>query len=104
MHARQSTIRGKPDQLEAGIKDFKEQILPAIRQLKGFTGAQFLADRHGGKVVVTTFWDSEQALRDSEESANALRRTAAASVGTTITPIVERFEVVMVDIKQPVHA
>jgi heme-degrading monooxygenase HmoA len=104
MHARQSTLQGKPAQLDAGIKNFNEQILPAIRQLKGFTGAQFLADRKGGKVVVTTFWETEQALRDSEAKANDLRKTAADQVGATGTPVVERFEVVMVDIKQAVHA
>jgi heme-degrading monooxygenase HmoA len=104
MHARQSTIQGKPAQLEAGIKNFNEQILPAIRQLKGFTGAQFLADRKSGKAVITTFWETEQALRDSEAKANDLRRTAAEQVGSTAAPLVERFEVVMTDIKQPIHA
>ena len=104
MHARQSTLQGKPDQLVAGIKNFKEQILPVMRQLKGFTGAEFLADRKSGKVVVTTFWETEQALRDSEAKANDLRRTASAQVGSTGTPLVERFEVVIADIKQLVHA
>ena len=104
MHARQSTLQGKPTQLEAGIKNFNEQILPALKQLKGFAGAQFLADRKSGKVIVTTYWETEQALRDSEAKANDLRRTAADKVGSTGTPLVERFEVVMADIKQPVHA
>ena len=104
MHARQSTIEGKPAQLEAGIKNFNEQILPALRQLKGFTGAQFLADRKSGKAVVTTFWETEQALRDSEAKANDLRKTASDQVGSTAIPLVERYEVVMVDIKHLVHA
>jgi heme-degrading monooxygenase HmoA len=105
MFARQSTIQGKPDQADAGIRNFNEQILPAVRQLKGFTGAQLLVDRKGGKVVVTTFWETEQELRDSESKANELRRTAAAQVQATSVPLVERFEVaVMSEIKQPAHA
>jgi heme-degrading monooxygenase HmoA len=104
MHARQSTVQGKPDQVEAGIRNFKDEILPAIRQVKGFTGVEFLADRKSGKVVVTTFWETEQALRDSEAKANDLRRTASAQLGSTGTPLVERFEVVMADIKQLVRA
>ena len=77
----------------------------AVRQLlKGFTGAQLLVDRKGGKVVVT-FWETEQALQDSESKANELRRTAAAQVQATGEPVVERFEVaVMTEIKQPAHA
>lgn len=104
MHARQSTLQGTPAQLDAGIKMFNETILPAMKPMKGFTGAQFLADRGSGKVVVTTYWDSEQALKDSEAKANDLRGTAAQQIGSTGTPLVERFEVVMVDIKQLVHA
>jgi heme-degrading monooxygenase HmoA len=105
MFARQSTIQGKADQADTGIRNFNEQILPAVRQLKGFTGAQLLVDRKGGKVVVTTFWETEQALRDSESKANELRRTAAAQVQATSEPLVEQFEVaVMTEIKQPAHA
>ena len=104
MHARQSTLQGTPAQIEAGIKNFNEQTLPAVRQLTGFTGVQFLADRKSGKVVVTTFWETEQALRDSEAKADDLRKTAADQVGSTGTPLVERFEVVMADIKHLVHA
>jgi hypothetical protein len=36
--------------------------------------------------------------------ANDLRRTAAEQVGSTSTPLIERFEVVMADIKQVAHA
>jgi heme-degrading monooxygenase HmoA len=102
MFARQSTLQGKPEQIDTGIRNFNEQIHPAVRQLKGYAGAQFLADRKSGKVVVITFWETEQALRDSEAKANELRRTAAAQVQATGEPLVERFEVVvMTEIKQP---
>ncbi len=102
MFARQSTLQGKPDQIDTGIRNFNEQIHPAMRQLKGFAGAQFLADRKSGKVVVITFWETEQALRDSESKANELRRAAATQVKATSEPLVERFEVaVMTEIKQP---
>ena len=105
MFARQSTIQGKPDQADTGIRNFNEQILPAVRQMKGFAGAQLLVDRQAGKVVGITFWESEQALRDSESKANELRRTAAAQVQATSEPLVERFEVaVMTEIKPPAHA
>lgn len=104
MFARQSTLQGKPDQIGTGIRNFNEQILPALRQLKGFAGCQFLADRKGGKVVAITFWETEEALRDSEAKANELRRTAATQVEATSEPLVERFEVaVMTEIKQPAH-
>lgn len=104
MHARQTTVSGKPDQIDAGIKQFEEVTVPAIRQLAGFAGVQFIADRKHGKVIVTSYWESQQELLDSEAKVAELRKAAAAAAGSTTPPIVEHFEVVMVDIKHPVHA
>lgn len=104
MYARQSTLQAGPDQIDTGIRTFNEQILPAARQLKGFAGAQLLADRKSGRVVGITYWETEEALRDSEAKANELRRTAATQMQATGEPLVERFEVVvMTEIKQPAH-
>ena len=104
MFARQSTIQARPDQIDSGIRNFNEQILPALQEIKGFAGAHLLADRAGGKVVVTAFWETEEALHDSEARVNELRRAAAAQIQATSEPLVERFEVsVMTEIKQPAH-
>lgn len=78
--------RSRESQLSSRRGSRTSTILPAIRQLKGFTGAQFLADRKSGKVVVTTFWETEQTLRDSEAKANDLRRTAADKVARQARP------------------
>lgn len=104
MFARQSTLQVSPDQIDKGIRNFNEEILPAARQLKGFAGCQLLTDRKRGKVVAITFWETEEALRDSEAKATELRRTAATQMKATGEPLVERFEVaVMTEIKQPVR-
>ncbi|MCA1588127.1 MAG: antibiotic biosynthesis monooxygenase [Chloroflexi bacterium] len=104
MFARQSTLKGSPDQIDTGIQVFNEQILPAARQLKGFAGAQLLTDRKSGKVVGITYWETEEAMRNSEAKGNELRRTAATQLKATGEPLVERFEVaVMTEVKQPVR-
>jgi heme-degrading monooxygenase HmoA len=102
MFARQSTLLGKPDQIDGAIRNFNERIHPALRQLTGFAGTELMTDRKSGKVVAITFWETEQALRDSESKADELRRSAATQVQATTEPLVERFEVAMMaDIKQP---
>ncbi len=105
MFARQSTIQASPEKAEEGIRYFNETTLPAVRQVSGFLGATMLLDRKTGKTVVTTYWESENALKASEAKANELRRNAASQFKAIGEPIVERFEVASItEIKQPVRA
>ena len=64
-----------------------------MKEMRGFMGILGLADRATGKMVAVTLWDSEDALKESEEAANQLR-SGAASAGAAEIVSVERFEVV----------
>lgn len=92
MFARVSTFEGSPDTVDESIKFGTEKSIPAARQLPGFKGVYFLADRTSGKTVAITLWDSETALKRSEEEANRIRSDSAAATGETIVSV-ERFEV-----------
>jgi len=52
-----------------------------------------LVDRQTGKAIAITLWEDEQALRASEERANALRATVAEEMHATEQPTVDRYEV-----------
>ncbi len=52
-----------------------------------------LIDRESGRSKLITFWESEEALRASEEQGDRLRRQAAEGAAETITGV-ERYEVV----------
>ena len=52
-----------------------------------------LVDRQTGSAIAITLWQDEQALRASEERANALRAQAAEQMGASGEPTVERYEV-----------
>jgi heme-degrading monooxygenase HmoA len=51
-----------------------------------------MGDRETGKLVSVTLWESEEALRASEEAADQLRADAADRTGGAIASV-ERFEV-----------
>ena len=93
MHARVSTIYGTADQAQMGVENFRDQILPALKEMEGCKGAILLADRSTGKAVGITLWEDEQAMQASEEAANRLRREAAETVGGGEPPTVDRYEV-----------
>lgn len=56
-------------------------------------GAILLVDRESGDAIAITLWEDEQALRASEEAANALRADAADRMGAAQVPTVARYEV-----------
>ncbi len=93
MFARVSTIQGKPQQVEDGIRQYREQVMPAVKKMAGFKGAYFLVDRKSGKEVSITLWDTEKNLQDSTKAADQLRAQASQTVAASKPPIVEIYEV-----------
>jgi len=60
--------------------------------MDGFKGMIALGDRQSGKMLGITFWESEEAMRASEEEANRLREESAEASEETIAGV-ERYEV-----------
>ena len=98
MHARVTTFEGPVEAFEEGVQQARDQILPAVRQLAGFKGMYLLADRGSGKALAITLWESEEALRASEEAANRLRQQSAATMGEEIRAV-DRYEVVVAELE-----
>ena len=93
MLARVSTIQGKPEQAENGIRNYREQVVVAVKKMAGFKGAYFLVDRKTGKAVSITLWDTEKSLNDSTKAADQLRAQASQTVAASKPPTVEIYEV-----------
>lgn len=96
MWVRMSTFQGSTeqsdDQIEQQIKTLRENIIPTARQMGGYKGVLSVGDRSTGKSITLTFWESEAAMRASEEAADKLRQQAADEVQEEIAGV-ERFEV-----------
>ncbi len=96
MYARVSIIHGQPDRVEQGISIFREQTVPTLRGQQGFRAAYALIDRTRGKALALSLWDSEEAMRQSDEAVLQQRRDAAQQMGAS-GHSVERYEVVVAD-------
>ena len=73
MYARVSMFESSPDQIDEFLRQAREQVLPQAKQDEGFKGMVALTDRQSGKTLGISFWESEEAMRASEEGANRLR-------------------------------
>jgi len=87
-----STLEGSPEHIDEGLRQVRENVLPQLKQQEGFEGMVALADRKTGKTLGITFWESEEALKASEEAADRLRKDSAEAMSDTIAGV-ERYEV-----------
>jgi heme-degrading monooxygenase HmoA len=92
MHARMSILEGPQDQVDEGMRHVREQVLPLLQQQDGFEGFVVLSDRQSGKIIGISFWESEQAMRASEEVGDRTRSESAEAGGATVAGV-ERYEV-----------
>ncbi len=101
MFASVSTYQGPPDQIDEGVRYAQENIVPSLQEVEGFEGVYLLVDHQISKVLTITLWESEEAMRASEQEANQLRRehrgrwdqVPAAEAGGQDVAGVERYEV-----------
>jgi heme-degrading monooxygenase HmoA len=91
MVARVSTSQRSPaDEARQFIEDY---AIPSLRELAGFRGAYFLADREKDVGISITFWEDEAAARASD-IASTERRSLAARMTGAIFESVDTYEVI----------
>ena len=92
MFARLGSWQGSPEELERWIQRARAHVKPSLREDAGLKAAYWLVDRGGGKGLIVTLWESEDAMRASEEARR--RRQAATSAATGAQVTTERYEIV----------
>ena len=81
MYARSTTIQGQPSSIDDGIAHTRDSVMPALEGVDGYTGLSLLVDRSSGRCIATSAWQSEEAMRASEESVRPVRNRATEVFG-----------------------
>ncbi len=92
MYARVTTIEGSPGKMDDAKGHTQEQTLPQLQKMDGFKGFVALSDRQSGKLIGVSFWESEEALRATDEAVSSVR-SGAAEAADGIVAGVEQYEV-----------
>ena len=92
MFARLGAWQGSAEELARWIERAHDHVKPSIREDAGLKAAYWLVDRAGGKGLIVTFWESEEAMRASEDARR--RRQAATSTATGAQVTTERYEII----------
>jgi heme-degrading monooxygenase HmoA len=95
MHARLTTVEGvPPHKMDDAARHLQEQVLPQLEQLDGFEGFIAVRDRENGRLRGLALWESEDALRATDEAAARIRGGVTEATGGTIASV-ENYEVVV---------
>ncbi|MDQ6691681.1 MAG: antibiotic biosynthesis monooxygenase [Candidatus Dormibacteraeota bacterium] len=95
-YVRLNTVAGSPDKVDKAVDMYKSQVVPLLKQQRGFLAAIAGANRQTGKVVVSSVWDSEENRQASEAAVAQLRRDTGEAAGD-LNVKVEQFESAFVD-------
>lgn len=97
---RLNTIAGDPKKIDKAIKFVENQVVPALKALKGFRALIMNVDRMTGRSTVSTVWTTQADLEASEPKIASLRRDAADAAGASDVKV-EIFETAFSEITQP---
>ena len=81
MYARSTTIQAQPSSIDAGIAHMRDSVMPALEGIDGCVGLSLMVDRTSGRCIITSSWESEEAMRASAESVQPIRDRAAELFG-----------------------
>ena len=85
-----------PAALEAMIGAFEgSDYIDQLASLPGFSGYLLAADHEHGKLTAMSLWESQDAMRASDQVADEARELRLAAAGTAHDPIVDRYQVML---------
>ncbi|MCV2489432.1 antibiotic biosynthesis monooxygenase [Geodermatophilus sp. YIM 151500] len=91
MFARTTTVRVDPQALDDLVATVRDEVMPMVTEMDGCVGLSLLVDRDDGRAVVTSSWETEEAMRASADRVAASRDRTAQRFGAT--PEVREWEI-----------
>jgi heme-degrading monooxygenase HmoA len=95
--ARVHVLQTTPEQSEAGMRIFREQLRPWLRDASGYRGMIRLEDKERGRTLVITLWADQASLDASHEAGEELAKLTAENTGAERLAV-EQYEATLLDV------
>jgi heme-degrading monooxygenase HmoA len=82
--ARSTTFHGRPENIDAGIKFVTSEAGPMLDTIDGCRGLSLLVDRETGQCIATSSWESEAAMRASDDQLREIRDRGRDILGASM--------------------
>jgi len=93
MHARTVTVQVQPGKIDEVIRIYRDSIVPAAKQQKGFKGAFLLTDKKTGKGISVTLWESEADMEKGEATGYLREQIGKVASSFSAPPTTEHYEI-----------
>jgi quinol monooxygenase YgiN len=97
---RATWLKVRPDQFDRALDFYKAAVLPEIEQLDGFCSSSLMSDRGTGRAVVSTTYDSQDAMARTRDTARSLRTALLRDLGADQLDVGE-FELSLAHLRVP---
>jgi quinol monooxygenase YgiN len=81
MYARSTTFTADPQRMDDGIRMVSDEIMPALQAMPGCIGVSMLVDRETGRCIVTSSWDSQEAMAATGDRVQDMRQRVMDTMG-----------------------
>jgi len=81
MYARTTTLMADTNRMDAGIADVRDNVMPAVSDMDGCIGLSMLCERDSGRCIVTTAWETEEAMAATRDRVMQMRARAVEQFG-----------------------
>jgi heme-degrading monooxygenase HmoA len=69
-------MQAQTSSIDNGIDYMRDELTRELENIDGFVGISLLADRESGRCIITTAWETEDAMSASADKAKELRSQA----------------------------
>jgi len=92
MNARTTTLIADTNRMDDGIADVRDNVMPAVSEMDGCIGLSMLCDRDSGRCIVTTAWETGEAMAATRDRVMQMRARAVEQFGGQ-DPEVQEWEI-----------
>ena len=93
MFARVITVHAQPGKIDEAATFYRDSVIPAAKQQKGFSGAMLLTDPVTGKGISITLWESEADQKAGDGNGYVSQQLAKLAPLLAGPPLRESFVV-----------
>ena len=93
MHARVVSMEVLPMNVGEVVRIYRDSVVPAAKEERGFKGALLLTDPYTGEGVSISLWESEDDMHASEVSGFYHRKLDQLDTLFISTPVRKHYEV-----------
>ena len=93
MYARVTIVQIQPGKVDEATRIYRDSVVPAAKQQKGFKGIYMLTDRNTGKGISIALWQTEADMKAGESSGYFQQQLAKFKDIFGAPPVREQYEV-----------